>query len=892
MPNYTKIPQSFREEYKKKFLLTDSSEINRLAEEDPVIFAYYFLGKEVRLHQAYILDRIIKSKRINTEMGQRLAVCWARQLGKEQPYSANVLTPKGFVKMGNLKLDDNVIAADGTKSKITDIFEQGKKDVYKITFDDGAVAECGLEHLWKYQTKKQRATTSNFQVGTLKDIFNYLNPNGDSYEKYRPRYKKKYIAIPLCQPVIFDKKNLNIDPYVLGCLIGDGGLSCRHISFTSADDGIMDKLASRLPDTLKLRRYKRNNHYQCYIRSGHGLRNLMIEELRTLNLMGKKSKDKFIPPDYLISDVSDRIDLLRGLCDTDGSITEKGVIEYCTVSPDLAKDVQYLVHSLGGKCSVKFSENKFLGRYRLRIRLAKINPFYLKRKADRFVVDYGRSDVRFIWKIEKVRQEQSRCILIDNPEHLYLTDNFIVTHNSITLGIFVIWACWYNKYPTTISNITVIYISSKEDEAATDLMEKIKMILYDGDRYMSKFVGNDNYFTGSMKEPNNTHQFTFINNCFAKSIPPTMKAVGKSASWFLLDEAHRLRCTDMDPDSFFDFASVMVAETGGGIILSSTAEGIIGFFYRAIDPDNKYKNNEYEKFWFSHEIWDDGSPECIRYQAFVQSEKKRLTEAGRIIYWQQEYQALFTVTETAFFEHKDIEESLKDTPMKYEWKETPCSLGIDYGMTISRTVLTVRTMIKGEIIQIFQYRCPAGFDINLLTDPSWEHSIQNLKRRYNLFMILPDNCPQGDQTNKWLEKNSGIEVKSYNFRSDQMSKNDGINRNCAAYAYRSKLKEGKLKTPNWNKVQIFEMKIIQETEQKVLISIKAPTGQLCDTFDSDMMACIPFIDMQDVRDFECDARDDDVDEEPEKHGNKYDYFHSPTDDECREMIRQANEGLL
>lgn len=458
---------------------------------------------------------------------------------------------------------------------------------------------------------------------------------------------------------------------------------------------------------------------------------------------------------------------------------------------------------------------------------------------------------------------------------------------SICLGGFLVWSCWYNKYPVTISNLTVNYLVSKEDESSVEFLEKIRLILYDADRHMNKIVEDERYFTGSLKDPNNMHQITFMNNCFIKSIPPTMKAVGKSASWLVIDEAHRLRCTEQDPDTFFDLASAIVAETGGGIILSSSPEGVIGFFHRAIDPDDQYPENKFESFWFDHSIWEDDSIECKRYQAFVAEQKERMTAAGRFKYWQQEYGSLFTVTETAFFEHSDIEDSIRDTPNKYEWKETPCSLGIDYGIKTSRTVLTVRTKIKDEIIQVFQCRCVADFDINNLVNPEWEHSVQRLKKRYNLFMIIPDDCPQGDSTNRWLESNSGIQVKKYNFRSDQMSKTDGINRNCLAYSYRASLKEGKLKIPKWNKQQQYEMKIVQETEQKVLISIKAPIGKLCDTFDSDMMACLPLLDMQTISDIEFDSLREETVDYQDEHNPRQDNFKSLTNEQCNEMIEDA-----
>ena len=128
-------------------------------------------------------------------------------------------------------------------------------------------------------------------------------------------------------------------------------------------------------------------------------------------------------------------------------------------------------------------------------------------------------------------------------------------------------------------------------------------------------------------------------NSITLTINPTMKAVGKSASWLVIDEAHRLRCTETDPDTFFDYALAIVAETGGGVILSSSPEGITGFFYRAIDPNKQEEDNEYQAYWFDHSIWDDGTKECEQYQEFVQTQKKRMMSAGRFKYWQQEYGA-------------------------------------------------------------------------------------------------------------------------------------------------------------------------------------------------------------------------------------------------------------
>ena len=465
-----------------------------------------------------------------------------------------------------------------------------------------------------------------------------------------------------------------------------------------------------------------------------------------------------------------------------------------------------------------------------------------------------------------------------------------------TIGacILLVWLCWYNKMPATINKVTIWYVVSRDDDTAKEFLGKIRMLLYEGDRHMSQFVEVDNYFTGSIKEPNNTEQITFLNDCFIKSVPPTKKILGKSGNLWV-DEAHRLNCTDISSEDFFDLASAITAETAGAIVLSSSPQGIVGFFHRAIDPNEQYVDNEFESIWWDHTIWDEDTEECKAYKLHVEKERIRLTAAGRFKMFQQEFGALFTVTETAFFDHEDIEQNIEDVPNEYEYKETPCALGIDYGMKNARTVSTVRTKLPdGTIREIFQWRSPADFDINKLKDPEFEHSIPRLKRRYNLFMAIADDCPAGDTTNRYLEEDPDLEFKKYNFRSDQMSKQDGINRNCLAYSYRTALKMGKLKIPKWNKTQQFEMKTVQEVEQKVLISIKAPEGQLCDTFDSDMMASLPFLDMQTVSDFYVEPMGE-VDKhkvDPKDPRKDQGAFKKLTDEQCRQMIVDANAGLL
>ena len=461
---------------------------------------------------------------------------------------------------------------------------------------------------------------------------------------------------------------------------------------------------------------------------------------------------------------------------------------------------------------------------------------------------------------------------------------------SIMLGIFLIWAAFYNKFPATILNVTTIYLVSRDDEAAVELLDKMRGILFDADRHMQQFAEQDDFFRSSLKEPNNVHQLTFANGCFIKSIPPTGAVLGKSASIIVIDEAHRLNCDD--PDKFFNqFVVPTVAETGGLVILSSSPEGIIGFFYDAIDPDMKKHDNQYDVIWFSHSIWDDGSDACIRYKDFVEKERTRLTEEGKLKYWQQEYEAMFTVTQTSFFDSEDINNSLSDFPEQYEWHQTPCSVAYDFGIQTSRTVITIRTMISAEIIQLFQFRAPAGFDNNLLVDEKWEHSFQRLMQRYSLFMCIVDDSPPGNTTVRWFETDASVPLNKYNFRSDQMRVEDRITRNSVAYSYKARLKQSVLKIPAWNTVQQLEMKTVQEVVQKVFISIKAPEGHLCDTFDSDMMACIPFLKMEQPMDFKVDYIEPEEKKSRGWDGRKDpDAFKPLTDEEMRELAKSRSLG--
>ena len=170
-------------------------------------------------------------------------------------------------------------------------------------------------------------------------------------------------------------------------------------------------------------------------------------------VLRKNSFNKFIPEDYLYNSIENRISLLQGLMDTDGWIqiskfrTNKGdtsQLHYCTVSKQLKDNFVFLIQSLGGICYVTEKQGKYKVKgekeykhtainYRICINLPEeINQqiFKLQRKKERITSTKNKLN-RTISSIKYMRDEISQCITIDSPNSLYLTDDFIVTHNSL-----------------------------------------------------------------------------------------------------------------------------------------------------------------------------------------------------------------------------------------------------------------------------------------------------------------------------------------------------------------------------------------------------------------------------------------------------------------------------
>lgn len=393
--------------------------------------------------------------------------------GKGQLLDDVLLTPDGFKKFRELKVGDEVISGTGKISSVLGIFPKPKMQVYELTFDDGSKVKCSQDHIWHVRTRDDRRRNNKYRDIELKDMLRNFRVE---YGK-RANYSVDYVPKIDC----FTKKDLHIDPYVLGVLIGDGCISgSNNIQVSTPDQEILDLVLERLPDGYYFN-YASGYDYRLTSddrnRTGKCL-NIKLQ-LQEYGLYGKKSYEKFIPHDYLYASYDDRLELLRGLLDTDGYADGKAA-EFSTSSKQLAHDVCELVHSLGGYCSLKKKtksgyrdqNGEFVecrDAYRLVIQFPSdfSKPFHLSRKADRF--NPKRKNIkRFITDIQYVGDEETVCIYIDDPSHLYITNDYIITHNTTLSKFFISGVIgWfprdYNLFFSHNNDITRMYYDGALD---------------------------------------------------------------------------------------------------------------------------------------------------------------------------------------------------------------------------------------------------------------------------------------------------------------------------------------------------------------------------------------------------------------------------------------------
>ncbi len=371
--------------------------------------------------------------------------------GRAQPHNSRVLTPEGFRPIGEIEVGDLVVGADGLPTPVIGVFPQGRKHVFRVRTQDGASTLCCGEHLWAVTTRADRRRGRPRRVLETRQMMGRL----------RAAHAHRFEVPLVSQPVAFPSRDVPLDPYALGLLLGDGCLTTSTTpSFSTADP----ELALALEMALDGVELVRKGAYEYTLRNRSGGRggvivtNPVTARLRELGLAGHRSGTKFVPEVYLWNSAAVRLAVLQGLLDTDGGpVTQTGRrcrVQYSTTSPYLRDDVVFLVRSLGGIAYVRtrVASGRRPGRvgahpvphrsdaYVVDVRLPpSLRPFRLTRKAGTYAASGGGPrPARYIDAIEPAGEMETVCIQVAAADSLYVTDDFLVTHNTLNDAFIIL----------------------------------------------------------------------------------------------------------------------------------------------------------------------------------------------------------------------------------------------------------------------------------------------------------------------------------------------------------------------------------------------------------------------------------------------------------------------
>ena len=354
---------------------------------------------------------------------------------KAQPLYSKVLTTAGWKDMGDVVIGDYVITPKNTKAKVLEVHPFKDRKVFEFTLRSGRKVRSCEDHLWNVRATYKDTYSKVFEgIRTVPTSFIVSNIDSVNF------------SLPLTDSIGSSEDiQLPIPPYQMGIFLAEGHLGNR-VSFTTTDAFIveeMDKYAKSVGCSLKNEgiSYYFNMEDKKVGNQFTGIVHPVKQALAGLSLLETRSHTKFIPEVYLKASIGQKKELLRGLMDGDGTAGSTPL--FTTTSRVMAEQVRDLAYSLGyyaclrpRKTKYTYKEETLVGMDSYAVSIMSKKPkeiFKLPRQQDLCLEDYqgGRYDLMDkIIDVTYVGEEDVQCILIDDEDHLYLTDDYIVTHNT------------------------------------------------------------------------------------------------------------------------------------------------------------------------------------------------------------------------------------------------------------------------------------------------------------------------------------------------------------------------------------------------------------------------------------------------------------------------------
>lgn len=350
--------------------------------------------------------------------------------GKANYIEQLIYTTEGIKRFGDLQEGDHVFDENGKPTKITYVTDtMYDHDCYEVVFQDSQKLIADAEHLWFTKThaerKNEARNKSGKKYGQVRTTLELL----ETLHHIDRTHKRPNHSIPLVtNPIELPEQNLPIDPYLLGLWLGDGDSNGGKLTICSDHAEVILK---HLNDKCVYNHVLDRSKPEVYKAERIRIKNLTTQ-LREFNLI----KNKHIPSHYLIGSPEQRLELLRGLMDTDGTICKRGHCTFDNTNIDLAKGVMDLAMSLGIKAHWHERIGKLYGVekktcYRVMF-TTDIPVFKVKQKLERIRPVQSKSKNRYITEINKVPSVPVKCIKVENPTSLFLIGKgCIPTHNTI-----------------------------------------------------------------------------------------------------------------------------------------------------------------------------------------------------------------------------------------------------------------------------------------------------------------------------------------------------------------------------------------------------------------------------------------------------------------------------
>lgn len=382
--------------------------------------------------------------------------------GKGLLLTNDILTPSGFKKNGDLQLGDEVVSpVDGKAYKIDGIFPQGMKQTYRVYFSDSTSTVCDENHLWAVQDTHGRQRKRPFHVIDMQELLKWklftVTKHGD---------KIKNCFVPVNCPVTLTDYHESA-AYAIGNFLADG--CCNDNTWVIREEDVLERVRSSLASRgFELKKMNQPSMYRASIHGRKSFSGWLYEEY---GITGKANQ-KRIPKKLLHADLETRRNLLAGLVDGDGSTQSKSrMIDYTCVSKGLIEDIKFLARSLGvvvNERSERIPEYTWNGEKRrgqtaYRISFSCPEEVKLSKKHTARLASFkGKTkDYKAIVKIEKDIVQETQCIHIDSPDHLYIVDDWIVTHNTSSLAYSLFYIINYlSGYKDKEGKLPLIAVSA------------------------------------------------------------------------------------------------------------------------------------------------------------------------------------------------------------------------------------------------------------------------------------------------------------------------------------------------------------------------------------------------------------------------------------------------